>query len=275
MTHEESQQQDPPSTRKTFQEQGYVVIDNAFGEETLQHLRDTVAELSPPCPGELHGLLAQAPELVALLDKPNLLNPVLDILGSQIHLIHSSVASIPPGAESMVWHEDGPRPWSYPAIDGARALILLRVGIPLETEESGEHKRLVVIPGSHRHPFPHPHEAHLIWERDDVHEVEVPPGSAVLFHNGLWHTTAPNQTLEPLRQVYLVFAPMWHKQLDYSTPPEPLLKAIDQLAEERQGNLKQLVGVEGEHGAISAMFPTEEEAPLLQKTQPDIPASGA
>jgi len=149
------------------------------------------------------------------------------------------------------------------------------VGIPLDGEDGQRHKRLVVIPGSHKHPFPHPDEAHLLWERDDIQEVEVPPGGAVVFHNGLWHTTAPNTTTTPKRQVYLVFAPLWHKQLDYREPPAELLQAIDQVEESRRGALKQLVGVEGESGPVGAMFPEEADAPLLKKIQPEIPASGA
>jgi hypothetical protein len=275
MNRSDPKRQEPPSTRKTFQEQGYVVIENALGEETLEGLRNTVEELKPPCPGELHGLLAQAPQWVELLDIPTLLNPVLELLGSQIHLIHSSVASIPPGALSMVWHEDGPRPWPYPAVNGARPLILLRIGIPLDMEDGQHRRRLVVIPGSHKHPFPHPDEAHLLWERDDVREVKVPPRGAVIFHNGLWHTTAPNTMTTSKRQVYLVFAPLWHKQLDYKEPPEALLNAIEKLEESRRGTLKQLVGVEGELGPIGSMFPEEKDTPLLQRLQPEVPASGA
>lgn len=261
--------------RNRFHEDGYVVIPNLLSSEALGELRQRCAGLDLPCPGELHGFLEADPESLELLDLAELLTPVITLLGSQIHLIHSSITSIPPKSTSMSWHEDGPRPWSYPAVDGVRPLILLRVGIALSPPSEGNHGNLVVIPGSHKHPFPHPDEAEALWDHPDVTPVEVPEGGAVLFHNGLWHSTAPNDQDTPQRKAYWVFAPLWHKSLDYITPPIALLEAINALPEHRHALLRQLVGCIGEEGPVSAMFPSPEDAPLLTLLEPDIPASGA
>ncbi len=261
--------------RDQFDRDGYLVLADVLEGEALGQIRDKAGELKLPCPGEFHGLLEHAPEFVDLLDQPTLLPAVLQILGAQIHVIHSSIVSVPTGAGSMCWHEDGPRPWSYPSVDGARALVLVRVGIPLEEPSEGNHGHLVVIPGSHKKPFPHPDDAESLWDDPNVTPVRIPAGGAVLFHNGLWHSTAPNEALTKRRQIYLVFAPMWHKTLDYTTPPQSLVNAIASREESRQGILLQLIGQEGPDGPMSAMFAEESHAPALALLTPDKPASGA
>lgn len=261
--------------RTPFETDGYIVLRSILTPAEHSALRAETEHLNPPCPGEMPGAFEALSGWIPLLERPEVMAPVLQILGSQIHLVHSSIASIPSGADSMVWHEDGPRPWSYPSVDGIRSLVLLRMGIPLSSTTAQEHGQLMVIPGSHRMAFPHPSEAEQIWERSDIKRVDIPEGGAVLFHNGLWHTTAPNHLAIPRRQLYLVFAPLWHRKLDYQVLPEKLENALSAFPEPRQSLLRQFLDEPNGGCGIRSMFPDPQDAPALELLQPEKPASGA
>ena len=258
-----------------FAASGWMVREGAVDRDRLATLRDAAAALDLPDKGDLPGLLERDERFLDLVDSPALLHPVVALMGGAVHVVTASSTTVPRGATPMVWHEDGPRPWSYPEVDGRRPLILLRAGIALEDNTRTDEGNLVVVTGSHREPFPDRVDGESLWSDPRTRQITMRAGDMVLFHNGLWHTTAHHRGESPRRMLYLVYAPLWHRSLDYGSPPSSVLAAIEGFPEPRRPLLRQLVGHTPAAGPIAHMFPEEADAPGLALLRPRRPASGA
>ena len=261
------------TTRARFERDGYLVIHPGLSPDEVACANAALDAANPPEVGDLRPLVDKGDVFLDHLLHPAVLPHVLALLGGNVIVMGSAATIIPPGAEPMVWHEDGPRPWSYPEIDGRRALMTVRVGLFLEDLTEGNRGNLVVVPGSHKRPFyGWDHRAGQAPEGATV--VSVPSGGVVLFHNGLWHSTAPNHMDHARRVLYYGFAPSWHRVVDYVTPPPHLLAAIAQRPEDERALLRQLVGAVPDGGAPGFYFPDERTFPGLGLVTPTHEASG-
>ncbi len=236
---------------------------------------ETLDGLDTPSCGDLRPLVTGHRAFLDLLDHPSLLPYLLALVGGNLQLAFSTATVIPPGAGPMCWHEDGPRPWPYPAVGHRRAQIFVRMGIFLEDLSEPDRGNLVLIPGSHRVPF---HEGGAPEDMDRLPArttLLVSAGSVVIFHQALWHRTAHNLMDHPRRVLYLGFTPSWHRTIDYLTPPHALLEWIDETPLERRALLRQLVGCVPEQGVNGFFFNDEAQYPGLRLVPLAHPASGA
>lgn len=263
------------SVRRLFELQGYLHIPGVLSAEALSSVRQATDALPLPNRGDLRPLLPHAGPFLDLLDHERVLPAVLALMGGTVQAVSSTATVVPPGADPMTWHEDGPRPWSYPSVDGRRPLNLLRVGYFLDDLQDDTSGNLVVVPGSHQIPFhraPTPQPGRAM---PGSKTLRVRAGDVVAFHNGLWHSTAPNRRSTARVVLYLAFAPSWHRLIDYLAPPTPLLDALEPLAPGRRALLRQLVGATPESGPHGFMFPSPGEMPGLNLIDPEHPASGS
>lgn len=259
-----------------FDLQGYILLEGALNPTEVASLRDSLASLPLPERGDFRPLIGESDSLLALADHPRILPYVLALLGGAIQVAASCATIVPPGAGPMVWHEDGPRPWSYPAVNDRRALVLLRVGVYLEDLTEPRRGQLVVVPGSHHVAFHRAERPELLEGQGAAKPLRVPAGSIVLFHNALWHSTAPNERAHPRVAIYLAYSPTWHRVIDYLLPPEAWIeRANAQSPESRRPLLRQLLGCQPGSGSYAWQFPTPEEFPGLSLVEPEHPASGA
>ncbi|MEZ4269090.1 MAG: phytanoyl-CoA dioxygenase family protein [Myxococcota bacterium] len=262
------------AVRRAFDLDGYILIEDALSPAEVAAANAVLDTLELPDRGDLRPLLGQHPLFLDHIDHPRILPYVLALLGGAIQVMGSSVTVISPGAGSMVWHEDGPRPFSYPAVGDRRPLIMGRVGIFLEDLRGPDRGQLVVVRGSHQVPFHRSGRPEGLWDLPGVRPLEVAPGTAVLFHNGLWHATAPNHMSVPRRALYYAYTPVWHRVVDYTLPPEALLAGIDAAPAPRRQLLRQLVGALPSDGPGGFMFPDESDFPGLSLVSPEHEASG-
>jgi ectoine hydroxylase len=262
------------AVRRVFDLEGFIVVEGVLSPAEVDAANAALDTLALPDRGDLRPLLGQHPLFLDHIDHPRLLPYVLALLGGAIQVMGSSVTVISPGAGPMVWHEDGPRPFSYPPVGDRRPLVIARAGIYLEDLRGPDRGQLVVVPGSHQVPF------HRCGPLDQLHTlpgaraVGVPPGAAVIFHNGLWHSTAPNHMTVPRRALYYAYTPIWHRVVDYVLPPDALLASIDRAPAPRRPLLRQLVGALPADGPGGFMFPDPQDFPGLTLASPDHPASG-
>ncbi len=64
-----------------------------------------------------------------LIDHPNHLGIVMDLMGATIHLIASHVMVRPPTPHpGGRWHCDGPKPYPFPRANGWTPLLHLKIG---------------------------------------------------------------------------------------------------------------------------------------------------
>ncbi|NUN13791.1 MAG: phytanoyl-CoA dioxygenase family protein [Myxococcales bacterium] len=262
-------------TRRKFSDDGFVILPSIFDSERICRLLHAIEQLSLPYRGDFRPIIDKSPLFLDLIDDPAVLPTALALMGGDLHVLTSHVTTIPPGAGPMVWHEDGPRPWSYPDVGGLRPLMLLRLGIFLQDLSFPGRGNLVVVRGSHREPFHHGGDPEQRWAHAELIRICVPPGSAVFFHNALWHTTDHNRQTWPRHAIYFAYGHTWHRPVDWFRPPQTLVEHIQTLPEPRRGLLAQLVGVEPSCGAYAYMFPEPDEFPGISLVEPDVPASGA
>lgn len=263
------------STRNRFFDDGYLIIPEILDSNRCRELLDAIAALPLPLHGDFRPIIDKSPLFLNLIDDPALLSVALALLGGDLHVLTSHVTTIPPGAGPMVWHEDGPRPWSYPDVAGVRPLMLLRLGLFLQDLSQSGRGNLVVIRGSHREPFWCGGDAERRWSHPELVRICVPPGSAIFFHNALWHTTDHNRQTWARHAIYFAYGHSWHRPVDWFRPPTTLLEYVDTVPEPRRALLRQLVGAEPPQGAYAYMFPEPKEFPGLTLVEPENPASGA
>jgi len=258
--------------RARFERDGYIVIQAGLSFDDVRAANEALDALELPTAGDLRPLVDKGDLFLDHLLHPALLPHALALLGGNIIVMGSAATVIPPGAQPMVWHEDGPRPWSYPSVGGARALVTVRAGIFLEDLSEPDRGNLVVVPGSHRRAFHERDRAH--GEPPGAIQVRVPAGGIVLFHNALWHSTAPNTMDHARRVLYYGFSPSWHRVVDYVTPPADLLDSLERRPEGERALLRQLLGAVPDAGAPGFYFPDEESFPGLTLIRPEHAASG-
>jgi ectoine hydroxylase len=262
------------AVRRAFDLDGFIVIEDALAPAEVAAANAALDTLAVPERGDLRPLLGQHPAFLDHIDHPRILPYVLALLGGAIQVMGSSVTVISPGAGPMVWHEDGPRPFSYPPVGDRRPLVIVRAGIYLEDLRGPDRGQLVVVPGSHQVPFHRSGPPAALWDLPGVRPLAVAPGSAVLFHNGLWHATSPNHMSVPRRALYYAYTPVWHRVVDYVLPPDALLASIDQAPAGRRPLLRQLVGALPADGPGGFMFPDPADFPGLSLVSPEHEASG-
>jgi len=261
------------ATRERFDRDGFIVLDRGLSAEEVARANAALDAAGPPAVGDLRPLIDKGAPFLDHLLHPAVLPYALALLGGNLLVMGSAATVIPPGAEPMVWHEDGPRPWPYPAMQGQRALVTVRFGIFLEDLTAPKRGNLKVVPGSHKRPF-HTWDHRAGEAPQGATEILAPAGGIVLFHNALWHSTAPNEMDHPRRVLYYGFAPGWHRVVDYVTPPQHLLDAIEERPADERALLRQLVGAVPPSDAPGFYFPEPAESPGLDLITPEHEPSG-
>lgn len=140
-------------------------------------------------------ILDDDPLFLELLDWPALLPYVHGLLETAMPHHHASDVITEHGADFLNrkgdWHIDG-HDNGYRNLRSPIPLLQLKVGYYLSDMTRPWQGNLTVVPGSHKADVA-PAKADL--QRRDffpgAFQVCAPPGSAILFHNALWHTAAP------------------------------------------------------------------------------------
>ncbi len=214
--------------RSQFEEQGYLLVENAVTAEQLEALREQFGawveeskaqekpygetldgrarfDLEPghtaaqPALRRVSSPTEVAPAYFEVMRDSAMTDFVADLIGPAIKFHHSKINSKLPGASTAVkWHQDFPfTPHSND--DLITALLMV-------DEVTSENGPLQVVPGSHRG------ELHSLWH-DDVFTGAVtdettaeciknaiqctgPAGSVCLMHTRLLHGSSPNLSVQ-------------------------------------------------------------------------------
>jgi ectoine hydroxylase-related dioxygenase (phytanoyl-CoA dioxygenase family) len=207
---------DIPAHIEQFHRDGYLVIPEALAADQVTRLRAGVERaFAEPCAeAELYGgnmgqiwrpkMFERGPEFEELVDNPGVIDLVEAILGADCHLIANSALRTGPGDGISNWHSDEtvrfPRPADVP--------LDPRIPIPCfvlnfnyylcDVDEALGPTQFV--PGSHRSGR-QPNRGELTYEGRGVESARGPAGTAVMWHDQVWHRGAPNQTEDRVRWV--------------------------------------------------------------------------
>ncbi len=194
-----------------FDNYGYLVLERFLSESQVASLTETTlrviahrreqVEKGRPHTGQTHVqgestrifyILEDDPLFLEMLDYPPLMPYVHALLNPKPHH-HASDAIVEYDLHErkMGWHLDG-HDNGYRNFGWPIPLLQLKVGYYLSDMSEPGQGNLCIIPGSHR--------ARIEPDRADLQNPELfpgaiqvcaPPGSAILFHNTLWHSRGP------------------------------------------------------------------------------------
>lgn len=216
-----------------FDNNGYVVLENFLAADHVERLQAALAgviarrraltKANQPQTGftQIKGekstrifyILDDDPLFLELLDWPAIMPYVKALLNPKPHH-HASDAIVEHGSElfsrGMGWHLDG-HDNGYRNLGRPIPLLQLKIGYYLTDMREPGQGNLTVVPGSHKAMY-EPDPADL--KRPDLfpgaRQVCAPVGSAILFHNALWHSSGPFTNVDGQRIIlYYAYEHPW------------------------------------------------------------------
>ena len=199
--------------RRTFDNLGYLVLENFLTPDHIARLLAVLGRVIPQrrelartggaqtgftiATGEhstrVFYILDEDPLFLELLDWPPILPYVTGLLNAKPHHCASD-AIVDFGADfpdrKSGWHLDG-HDAGFRNLGWPIPLLQLKIGYYLTDMRAPGNGNLAVVPGSHK--ALHPPSSTELGSHDRLPgmvEVCAPAGSAILFHNAIWHTSS-------------------------------------------------------------------------------------
>jgi len=229
-----------------FNNDGYLVVENALSPEMIQRLKRAVdriedeerkrQKLSPEQLLSKFQTVIEDEIFLELLDWPRTFPLVWDILGWNIQLYISHLIIYPPEIEKTElgtggWHQDGGRPvWE---MERPQPRLSLKVSYWLTDVESPTNGAMQIIPGSHKHDA-----VPLNSESTDgnVLDLCVKAGTAILFDRRMWHRRGLNTSKISRKVLFFGYSYRWLRGLDFNLMPEEVLKKCDPIRRQLLGD---------------------------------------
>lgn len=222
-----------------YEADGFIVVDDLLTSTEVATLEravgDLIASMDPsderlitePGSSEVRSVFAVhrlSADFADLLSSPRLVDPVRQILGSDVY-IHQSRINRKPGfhGKEFAWHSDFE---TWHAEDGMPRMRALSVSIAL-TENRPDNGSLMIVSGSHRHFVscvgPTPANNHVgslrnqvigvpdagsiarLVERGGIATCVGPPGSATMFDSNCVHGSNSNITPYGRTNIFAVY----------------------------------------------------------------------
>ena len=200
-----------PTQRRQWEDEGYLVLENAITGDQLHHLQTAFDHCAAQCkPAWLEGIAKGTQPagffdipgpferddiFIDLIDHPSYYGLLMDFTDDDLILLAPQVRILPPSPISYVgWHPDVPQ--SNP--------LHIKVQIYVGDVEPNQGP-FAFVPGSHKAdagPYP------------DVHRLEHMPGhkvfpskagTAIVFNSYGWHTSMVNSTTRPRKSIILIY----------------------------------------------------------------------
>jgi hypothetical protein len=202
-----------PAARFFFDTYGYLVLENFLATEHVTRLQDALqrviahrrtlqagavahtgmTQIKGPQSTRIFYILDDDPLFLELLDWPALMPYVGTLLNPKPHH-HASDAIIEHSCDlqqrALGWHIDG-HDNGFRNLGWPIPLLQLKVGYYLTDMTAPDQGNLTVVPGSHKAQVaPDPADLKAGMFPGAV-QLCAPAGSALLFHNALWHAGGP------------------------------------------------------------------------------------
>lgn len=198
--------------RFMFDTTGYLVVPDALTPdevaECLQAARRLHASHPPQQWRQIGAAYEREPAMEPLIDHPSVFPKVRALLGDYFILQSSWCTLSPPGFQGQNWHQDGSSPYEFRRLAIPTPLVQLRVGYFLTDQSEPDMGNMVMLPGSHNCSVPLSRE----MDPDTMPIRDIicgKPGTALLFHQGVYHCGTRNQRDYPRFIQHMVYAPPW------------------------------------------------------------------
>lgn len=247
--------------KQQFDEQGYVIIENALDDIGLQRVRaayeviqrDTEAKWRADVAdgtaqgGYGHGENAHTmgniynydPIWLDLAANPRILPLVQACVGPDVqtmemvcHCHHSGTAA------HTGWHRDWPA-WTHPQF-----VLKTKVFYFLDDQEP-DMGCFTLVPGTHKLPDGPPRDQYVgdtLEDMPNLVKMTGPAGAAVVWNVLTWHTGLANTSQKDRRLVIYGYMPFWVKKWGAGPVPEAIINWADTPIK------RQLMGIHALHG---------------------------
>ncbi|MDX1934533.1 MAG: phytanoyl-CoA dioxygenase family protein [Capsulimonadales bacterium] len=250
--------------RKTFDEQGFLMLENTLSPEQVRDLTGVVdrihaqkidAGFNPRAALFLPDFLPLDPMLTDLVDYEKILPKVWGILGWNINIYHSHLIVTPPAnkprdTKTYGWHQDSGRV-NVEMESHPRPRLSLKVAYFLSDASVEGCGNFWVVPGSHLQDVLEK-PAGGEGQPEGAIPVLAKPGTAVLFDRRIWHAGAPNWSEVTRKVLFYGYGYRWLRTKDEMT--------VQHLRETADPIRKQMLG--GTVNCNGYFSPTDADVPL-------------
>ena len=244
--------------RQRFEEDGFFLIEEALAQREVDELIAVTDELYEKYLGErslghdepfqMRNIVARHELFLRLIDHPRILPLVVDVMGINVQIRTAHMDVRPPqspedGQQELgapdgffPWHSDRPD-YGWPTIDGAIPFMEIKVGYYLT--DLTEHNRgaICVVRGSHRHPPWIEVDGRKVADPERVFEVNVPPGTAMIWRTALLHCLTPNLSKQTRKCLYYGYQHRWIRPSDYDHQDALVLAGCNPIQRQLLGEL--------------------------------------
>jgi hypothetical protein len=200
--------------RFMFDTCGYLIIPDALTPEEVSECLAAAHRAHAPHPPnvwrQLGAVYEREPAVEALIDHPSVLPKARALLGDRFILQSSWCTLSPPGFQGGGFHQDGSGPYEFRRLALPTPLVQLRIGFFLTDQSQPNMGNMVMIPGSHNGSVPIPRGKGSEEALAPIQEIICgKPGTALMFHQGVFHCGTCNEMDYPRFIQHIVFAPPW------------------------------------------------------------------
>ncbi len=252
--------------RDTFERDGFLIIPDALEPamvQSLLHAADRLYERGKAEDGlndrgfwQQRNCLPLDDLFLELLDLPTTVPLATQLLGHNIQLITSHLVVRPPcpagtGTSEKVsgWHRDGGTAPSD--LGGKLPRLFIKIGYWLTDLTEQGRGAIRLIPGSHNLTEPPPGIED--GDPENAIELQVEPGTALLFENRTYHAVGPNLSALDRKSFFFGYGYRWIRPMDYLSMPAEILARCDPIR-------RQLLG--GCTGPMRFQLPEADDVPL-------------
>ena len=221
--------------RRQYDEDGFFLIENALSQSEVSDLLNLVdilyaqyrseRNLSEYEAFQMRNIVSAHEQFKALMTHDRLLPLIVDVIGYNIQLRTSHMDVRPPmrkthaeqnlgSKESFFpWHSDGPD-FGWPSTGETVPYMEMKVGYYLTDLTEHNSGAICVVRGSHAtSPWIERNGKRMI-DPERIVEVNVAPGTAMVWRTALWHCLTPNLSERTRRCLYFGYHHRWMRPSD-------------------------------------------------------------
>ncbi len=221
--------------RRQFDEDGFFLVEDALTPAEIAELVDLADELyavyrderklGPHDAAQWRNIVALHPLFRRLIDHSKMLPLVVDLIGYNIQIRTSHLDVRPPikpetaqkalGARDSFfpWHSDAPN-FGWPTVEGVVPYMEMKIGYYLTDLTQHNSGAICVVRGSHKRAQ-RDAQGNVIVDPKDIVEVNVRPGTALVWRTALLHCVTPNLSDHARKCLYYGYHPRWIRPSDY------------------------------------------------------------
>lgn len=223
-----------PEIKLQFETQGFVHLRDVIPADIVARVRmafDSAAGERLKLPQErkhddgaepfydIPNILDVDPVFVDLVDLPTLFPVLLQVVGTDIQLNHTTARLFYPGPTfTAPWHSDIPHVLGVSQNNSLNFFVKAHLFFEDLAPDQG---CLAFIPGSHRYPPGHPRPVIRDMEQCGAVVKTVPrAGDAILFNTHVLHMATDNRSPRVRKSLIYAYSHYWVKQYDNAVPAQ-------------------------------------------------------